>query len=204
MTAKLPVLLIQAMLVAVCSSAITTFVVFKYLTGSWQSGTVVVAQEFQLRDESGKRASLYFSGKGKHPCLEFFDQHGRTLERIGLQHVFNASKEADPNECPDLFLSSGDYSISLDAKPDGAWISVDNMDLKGNNLGSTAIVADQSGPRIEIDGQNPQLEIQTDGKSRAVLGCTKTSNEQTNTSTSYGPSTLTLYAKDGTVIWQKP
>ena len=124
--------------------------------------------------------------------------------------------------------------LTIDEKKNGPFLSLDreggkgSMQITDSKLGLfhtdgksriLMVVGDDGAPALTLFGESPTEGIgiaidnegdprvslcDSSGKTRAELGCTKLVVKRTGETRKTAPSTLTLFDKEGDVIWQAP
>jgi hypothetical protein len=169
-------------------------------------GKVLSATAFKLVDKSGKaRAELCFDKDG-HPGLTFFSKSSKELLRAGLtvNPYDQFDKEPLPEskrEHPTVDLTTEEYSASITAHPQFAVLNM--MGPPGADMNAQLRV-DSQGAGQYLDGRYSKVCLREGNKYRAVLGSVRLEHPKTEQETITSLSSMTLFGKDGKVLWTPP
>ncbi len=142
---------------------------------------VIKAHKFELVDANGKpRAALAVSKYGAGLGLNDVTGTTRAILSVGAS-----------GSRLDLSDAIGKTRVALGVD-DGPGLAL----YDANEKIRAAISVDEEGPALYLADAN--------GTDRAILGVTQTVNKVTGAATTSSPGTLTLYDKNGNVLYQRP
>ncbi len=166
---------------------------------------VIKAHKFELIDAQGKaRAKLYIDeygpvlalndAKGKHRAVLYIDSFGGTDLAINNANGEPRAVLKVLGGSPELILydANGNYGVVLDIRKHGP--DLDLCDANGNDRAVLSV--DKDGPGLDL--------LDANGNDRAVLGSTWTVSKVTGATNPTAPSTITLFDKNGSVLYQRP